>query len=290
MSKAIADAIKPQNDTELKIQLNQILSTDGTIISYRSTGTGPAILLVPGALTLASDFDSFATELASHFTVHIIDRRGRGQSGPQGPEYSIDKECEDLHAVSSATGAKFLFGHSFGGFVILEYSKRHSDVEKVAVYEPGISIDGSVGMSWAQEFQGQLERGRLGDAFITFIRGVNPETTGRLPRWVLRIILWWFMKPEELERKYRLLSTIVAEHAEIARLDNTFLTYGEINARVMLLSGGDGESTVTGRAVKSLLAVLRDATFASFPTLDHFGPEKDPKQVAAVVAHFFQQQ
>jgi pimeloyl-ACP methyl ester carboxylesterase len=289
MSNAIVDAIKPQNDSGLEIQLNQVLSIDGTIISYRSTGTGPAILLVPGALTLASDFDSFATELASRFTVHIIDRRGRGQSGPQGPDYGIDKECEDLHAVSSAIDAKFFFGHSFGGFVVLEYSKRHPDVEKAAVYEPGISIDGSVGMSWAQEFQGQLEQGRLGDAFITFIRGINPETTGKLPRWLLRIILWWFMKPEELERKYGLLSTIVPEHAEIARLDNTFLTYGEINARVMLLSGGDGERTATGRVVKSLLAVLGDATFTFFPTLDHFGPEKDPKQVAAVVAHFFQQ-
>jgi pimeloyl-ACP methyl ester carboxylesterase len=190
MSNSIIDAIKPQNDSGLEIQLNQVLSTDGTKISYRSTGTGPAILLVPGALTLASDFDSFAAELASRFTVHIIDRRGRGQSSPQGPEYNIDKECEDLHAVSSATGAKLLFGHSFGGFVVLEYSKRHPDVEKVVVYEPGISIDGSVGMSWAQEFQGQLEQGRLGDAFITFIRGINPRRRGGCEM-VLRIILWW---------------------------------------------------------------------------------------------------
>jgi hypothetical protein len=36
------------------------LSADGTAIAYRSVGTGPAVLVVPGALAVADDFDAFA--------------------------------------------------------------------------------------------------------------------------------------------------------------------------------------------------------------------------------------
>lgn len=53
-------------------------------ISYRTTGTGPGLVIVPGALALATDFDRLAAALAARFTVHTIERRGRGASGPQG--------------------------------------------------------------------------------------------------------------------------------------------------------------------------------------------------------------
>src|SRR5438477_554967 len=58
---------------------------------------------------------SFARALAEHFTVHIIERRGRGRSSPQGDDYSMDKEREDVLALQQQTGAAFLVDHSFGG-------------------------------------------------------------------------------------------------------------------------------------------------------------------------------
>jgi hypothetical protein len=32
---------------------------------------------------MAADYAAFARALAEHFTVHTIERRGRGESGPQ---------------------------------------------------------------------------------------------------------------------------------------------------------------------------------------------------------------
>jgi pimeloyl-ACP methyl ester carboxylesterase len=241
------------------------------------------------ALAIASDFDEFARELADRFTVHTIERRGRGQSGPQGHGYSIDSECDDVKAVQAATGAKLLFGHSFGGFIALETARRSNVFEKLAVYEPGVSIDGSIDMSWAPAAQAQLGRGEQLAAFITFARGVNPQTTGKAPRWLLRLILPLAIRKREREQKYRLLPATIPEHAEAARLDNTYDSYRGITAEVLLMVGKQANATGVGRAGKRLLAVLPRATLAEFPALDHFGPEKRPEQVAESVSAFFSQ-
>ena len=263
-----------------------VVSRDGTEIAYQTVGAGPGVLLVPGALAMASDFDAFARELADRFTVYTIERRGRGQSGPQGDEYSIDSECDDVAAVQAATSAKLLIGHSFGGFIALEAARRSNVFEQLAVYEPGVSIDGSVDMSWAPAAQAQLARGRDLAAFITFVRGINPQTTGKAPRWLLRLILPIAMRKRERAQKYQLLPTTIREHAEAARLDNTYDSYRDITAEVLLMVGKDAGA---GRVGKRLLAVLPRASLAEFPALDHFGPEKRPKEVAETVSAFLSQ-
>lgn len=89
-----------------------VRSEDGTTISYLSLGGGPPVLVIPGVLSMASDYARFARALAGHgFTVHTMERRGRGGSGPQGNGYSIVKECEDVLALRAETGASFLVGH-----------------------------------------------------------------------------------------------------------------------------------------------------------------------------------
>jgi pimeloyl-ACP methyl ester carboxylesterase len=270
-------------------RVDTVVSRDGTEIAYQTIGKGPGVLIVPGALAMAHDFDAFARELAERFTVVTIERRGRGRSGPQGDDYSIDSECDDVAAVQAATGAKLLFGHSFGGFVALEAARRSNVFERLAVYEPGVSIDGSVDVSWAAATQGQLARGQHLAAFITFVRGINPQTTGKAPRWLLRLILPIAIRKREREQKYRLLPATIREHAEAARLDNTYDRYRDVTAEVLLMAGKDADATGAGSAGKRVVAVLPRATLAEFPALDHFGPGKRPKEVAEVVSQFFSQ-
>jgi pimeloyl-ACP methyl ester carboxylesterase len=266
-----------------------VASADGTTIAYRTVGRGPAVLVVPGALAVATDFDAFARELAQRLTVHTIERRGRGDSGPQGDDYSIERECEDVAALQAATGATFLFGHSFGGLIALEAARANTAFAKVAVYEPGVSIDGSIDTSWAPACEAQLARGQQLDAFITFARGINPQTTGKAPRWLLRLILPVAIRKLERKQKYRLLPAAIREHAEAARLDNTYPHYRDVTAAVLLMAGKDVTTTGAGRASQSLLPVLPTATLTTFPALDHFGPEKKPKHVAEALSAFFAQ-
>jgi pimeloyl-ACP methyl ester carboxylesterase len=276
-------------DGSLPMRTEVVASADGTTIAYRTVGKGPAVLVVPGALAVATDFDAFARELAHRFTVHTIERRGRGESGPQGDDYSIERECEDLAALQAATGATFLFGHSFGGFIALEAARANTALGKLAVYEPGVSIDGSIDTSWAPACRAQLARGQHLDAFITFVRGINPQTTGKAPRWLLKLILPVAIRKRERKQKYRLLPAAIREHAETARLDNTYPHYRHVTADVLLMAGKDATTTGAERASQSLLPVLPTATLTTFPALDHFGPEKKPKQVAEAVSAFFAQ-
>lgn len=76
-----------------------VTSRDGTAIGYETVGQGEGVLVLGGAWRTARDYLRFARALADPFAVHLIDRRGRGRSGPQGASYSIEREIEDLIAV-----------------------------------------------------------------------------------------------------------------------------------------------------------------------------------------------
>ena len=80
--------------------MSQVRSKDGTPIAYERSGTGPALILVDGALCSRAFGPSpkLAPLLAQHFTVFAYDRRGRGQSGDTQP-YSPGREVEDIAAL-----------------------------------------------------------------------------------------------------------------------------------------------------------------------------------------------
>src|SRR5204863_7617377 len=73
-----------------------VLSQDGAKISYLTMGSGPSVLVIPGALSMAADYAAFSSALAEHFTVHIIERRWRGKSRSQGHDFSMSKALEDV--------------------------------------------------------------------------------------------------------------------------------------------------------------------------------------------------
>jgi pimeloyl-ACP methyl ester carboxylesterase len=118
--------------------MNHAISKDGTAIAYGRTGSGPALILVDGALCSRSfgPMPKLAPLLAPHFTVYTYDRRGRGQSGDTQP-YSKEREVEDIAAlIKEAGGSAFLLGLSSGAALALEAAASGLDVRKVAAYEP----------------------------------------------------------------------------------------------------------------------------------------------------------
>ena len=62
-------------------------SPDTTRIAYEKTGSGPALILVDGALCYRDCHGGgkLAALLADRFTVYTYDRRGRGESGDTAP-------------------------------------------------------------------------------------------------------------------------------------------------------------------------------------------------------------
>ena len=267
--------MKPENQL--------VLSKDGTRITYLIYGIKkPGLILIPGALSIAKDFEKLAKELSTNFTVYAINRRGREGSGPQGEDYSIEKEIEDIEAVRKATGAIYVFGHSFGGFLALEFAAQYKHMQKTVVYEPGVSVDNSISMEWAAECESYLNNNMPLDAFVTFVRAMNPDSA-KAPRRLLKFMISLFVRGEERRRKFSLLQDTIKEHAEEARLDNTYPKYVNITASVLLLRGGANNVTTPAFEKLRLLPNVKTHIWQKF---DHFGAEKHPKEVAAAIANF----
>jgi len=107
-------------------------SPDGTKITYEKTGSGPALLLLPGGgQTRRSWADSgYVERLSKKFTVISMDMRGTGDSGrPDTSEaYALDRVLEDVVAVADAAGAERFHLWGFGhGASIGRYLAARSD-------------------------------------------------------------------------------------------------------------------------------------------------------------------
>jgi pimeloyl-ACP methyl ester carboxylesterase len=265
------------------------LSKDGTRIGYLSTGGGPSVLVIPGVLSMAADYAAFAHHLAEHFTVHTMERRGRGESGPQGDDYSIVKECEDVLALQAKTGASLLVGHSYGGLVALEVARNNGAFHKIAVYEPGVSVNGSMPTKWMPSYEKKLAERKDVDAFVEFTLADAPPRIQRMPPWLMKLLLLVLVN---CTRSYRqmlgLLQQNLREWREMARLDSSYENYHEIAGGVLLMYGGKSDSKAVTLAMERLAAILPHSETKEFPSLDHFGIEKTaPREVAKEVSDFF---
>jgi len=115
--------------------MKRVTSKDGTSIAYEHIGRGPAVILITGGLDDGAENAPLARELAGHFTVYNVQRRGRGDSGDTLP-YAVEREIEDIAAlIARAGGTAQLYGVSSGGALVMEAAMAGVPAEKLAVYE-----------------------------------------------------------------------------------------------------------------------------------------------------------
>lgn len=156
--------------------MRNVYSKDGTTIAFDQFGSGPALILVIGALGTRSD--PIQTQLIQllepHFTVISYDRRGRGDSGDTQP-YAVEREIEDLEAVIDAVGGSvFVFGSSSGATLALEATNTFpTKVTKLALFEPPILLDDSrppVPPDYVQRLETAIAAGQRGAAVELFMQ------------------------------------------------------------------------------------------------------------------------
>jgi pimeloyl-ACP methyl ester carboxylesterase len=125
-----------------------VTSKDGTRIGYGVVGSGPAIVLVDGALCWRASGPAgpLAEQLKDRFTVYTYDRRGRGESGDTKP-FATQREVEDLDAVlDAAGGSAVIYAISSGVAVALAAANTASvgsKITKMVLYELPIMVDDS---------------------------------------------------------------------------------------------------------------------------------------------------
>jgi pimeloyl-ACP methyl ester carboxylesterase len=170
------------------------VSADGTRIAYEVRGSGPALVVVDGALCQRTMGPSrpLAERLASQFTVHVYDRRGRGESDAGRTAYHPDREVEDLAAVISAAGGHaHVFGASSGAALALRAAQSGLPIDRIAVYEAPFIVDDTHAPndpSLGERTRELVDSGRSGDAVKLFMRtvgapGVMVAVMRLLPVW-----------------------------------------------------------------------------------------------------------
>jgi pimeloyl-ACP methyl ester carboxylesterase len=173
-----------------------VASRDGTPIAVEVCGSGAPLVFVHGS---TSDHDTafrfVIPMLEKYFTIHAMDRRGRGGSG-DGPKYALERELEDIAAViDSAGGSVNLFGHGFGALLALEVALLSPSVRKLGLYEGGITTSRSTvyPRGTVERMEEFLREGNRDGVVVTFMTEVIQMHTDDLsvlrsqPRWLERL-------------------------------------------------------------------------------------------------------
>jgi pimeloyl-ACP methyl ester carboxylesterase len=158
--------------------MNRVISKDGTPIAFERSGSGPALILVDGALCYRAfgPMPQLAPLLARHFTVYTYDRRGRGESGDT-PPYAVEREIEDIAAlVEEAGGSAYVYGVSSGAALALEAANRIGGIAKLALYEAPFIVDATrppVSADYWAQITASIAAERRADALKLFMKLVG---------------------------------------------------------------------------------------------------------------------
>ncbi|MFI9329471.1 alpha/beta fold hydrolase [Kitasatospora sp. NPDC052868] len=114
---------------------------DGTLLAYRTTGTGAPLLCLPGGPADSSYLGDLGG-LSTHRRLIVLDLRGTGRSArPEDPSsYRCDRLVADVEALRTHLGLPRidLLGHSAGANLATQYAARHPDsVRRLALVTPG---------------------------------------------------------------------------------------------------------------------------------------------------------
>lgn len=279
-----------------KYTTNYVMSKDGTRIGYKQTGTGPGVILVHGAMMTSKNFMKLASFLSNEFTVYIPDRRGRGLSGPFGPNYGIGSESEDLQALIHKTATDKIFGLSSGAICVLQTAIIEPALKKVALYEPPIPVEGTDPAAWGSRYESALSRGNLGKAMFAAIKGTDdPSLFTSLPAFLIAPLLNIAINADSKKQVgddvslKSLIPTIQYDLMLVHQSPGIIDQCKEIKAE-MLLMGGTKSQRYFKLALDKLNNVLPQVKRLEFHGLGHIAADNDnsPEKIAKALSIFFQ--
>lgn len=258
-----------------------VTSPDGVPIAVFSAGDGPPLVLVHGAAADHTTFRVVGPRLSERFTIHAIDRRGRGASG-DGTTYALEREFDDLAAVVDTIAAESgqpvdVVGHSFGGRVALGAALRTSNVRRLVIYESAPAAPGRpyAQSGLAEELAALRAAGRPDELYATFLRRVVGMTDADIaayraePVWPARVAA---------------APTIVRELAVEGR-DGTLDALGGVEIPVLQLLGGDSSEPFRA-ATAAFHARLANGRVVVIDGARHAAHHTHPDRFVAEVVRF----
>lgn len=279
----------------------RVAAPDGTPLGWWSVGTGPGLIIVHGAVQSASSQLDLARLLARHHEVHLIDRRGRGRSGPYPPAADyLRTEVEDLITVLAATGARDVLGISSGALIALRAAVSTAAVGRVAAFEPPLLLNDPGRLHLADRTRRELDAGDLPNALVTALRAaeMGPYAMLRLPRPVLRLLARRMLaakprpageiaEPAVRDLAYALRADFAVVAANADRVDD----FRSIGIPVLVLAGARTRPYLRA-AADALARTIPGARSVLLPGADHGVTQNRsqwgrPERIAPALLDFF---
>ncbi len=240
---------------------------DGETLELFSVGSGPGVVIVHGGGTDATVYRRLASRLATTYTAHCYNRRGRGRSAPRPDDYGLDTEIGDLKSILDQTGSSRVIGHSVGGYLALAAARAVPSMRWLALFDPTVSVDGSFPGAFMPEFERLVAAGATVDAMVEMGRRLNnPGST--LPIWVQRFAVRPIMLTPPGRTMAGLLPTVPAESRLSLEGDGPASQWSTVSARTRFYIGEHSPAYYM-TAVTSLLRVMKDASVEVIPRLGH---------------------
>jgi len=262
------------------------VSADGTRIGWERIGQGAPLVVLHGGGLAGKHYRGLGAALADRFSVLLVDRRGRGLSGPAQPSDGIGKEIEDLAAVMKATGANQVFGNSAGAMIALE-AARVLPIRRLGLFEPPVSLTTMLPLDWLPAFERALARGQRARAWAIQMKGAQMAPRG-MPAWFLRLGCWLMMKQPAGAEMGALLGTVPRDLSMALSLGTDLSHFRDVRCPALLL-GGSKSPPFLHEMLGLLKGALPDVRLVVVPGAGHAGPTDmdSPLPVAAQLRTFF---
>ena len=262
-------------------------STDGTDVGCYVYGEGPPLLMVHGVAIDHSCFERARVPLGEHFTLYLMDRRGRGISG-DAEAWSLEQEFDDVRcmidAIAAAHGAPIdLFGHSLGGLCTVEAVARGgaANVRRFFLYDPAIPKPPrnpaliEIAEKLASILRETGDREKMIETHLLEWTKISPATLARqkadTARWARR--LGW---AHTIPREYKGGEVFAADHARYATIS--------VPTRIMV-----GEQSHAGLqdSAETLHRDIAGSDLIVFAGAGHYGFNTAPQTFVSQLVNFF---
>lgn len=264
---------RPRLDTEMV----RVRSKDGTLIAVECTGTGPSLILVHGGIGDRTRWTPMFPLLSSHFTVCAMDRRGRGASG-DSPEYSLQKEAEDVAAVvASRPGTVFVLGHSYGGVSALEATFLTDRISKLILYEPPLQDPIDHNLAVADTIERMIRDGQREQAVVTFLSEVGRQSPSEVAAMKSRPS--WPGLVATIDSHPRQMRSLAAYRFDAKRMNT-------VSMPTLLLIGSETASPHIRQAISSLQASLPNPTLVVLKGQQHNAMDSARQMLAEAIINF----
>ncbi|MEN2736534.1 alpha/beta fold hydrolase [Microbacterium sp. X-17] len=293
MSRTVSTA--PSTDP---LTSHLVSSEDGTPIEYFSTGTGPGLVIVHGTMQSAASQSELAAALAGSFTVHLMNRRGRGRSGayPALDRYDLALDVADASAVVAATGATTIMGISSGGIIAAEVALAHPGLA-VVLFEPALVADDSLDLdAFLARFEPEAARGDVPAYMVTALLGtqMGPAFLRFFPRRMLesstrKMLAKGGVVPVGGATMHELATAVPYDMRIVAQRADRIDDYAAIRGPVLLVTAEKSPAYLR-HAVERLRELLPGADFGTIAGVGHSATQNvteggKPQVVADIVIH-----